>query len=108
MEETAAVKPQGDQIPATHDVKTLLSWHAPGRPFRERGKEYYKNALIILLPIIIILFLFKEFLLIFVVIAFVFLVYSLSTVPPHDFIYKITSEGVLIEDHFFIDYWWCI
>lgn len=102
MKETTAEKPQDDQIPTGHEVRTLLSWHAPGRPFRQRGKEYYKNVLIILLPIIIILFLFKEFFLIFVVLAFVFFVYALSTVPPHDFIYKITSEGILIEDHFLI------
>ena len=102
MEEATPVKVQDDSITASHEVKTLLSWNAPGRPFRERGKEFYKNALIILLPIIIILFLFKEFFLILVVIAFVFFVYALSTVSPHNFIYKITSEGVLIEDHFFI------
>ncbi|MBI2034201.1 MAG: hypothetical protein HYT11_00525 [Candidatus Levybacteria bacterium] len=102
MEETTPVKSQSDSTASSHEVKTLLSWHAPGRPFRERGKEYYKNILIILLPIIIILFLFKELFLILVVLAFVFFVYALSTVPPHDFIYKITSEGILIEDHFFI------
>jgi len=30
-----------------HDVKTLLSWQAPGRPFKERSKEYFLNAFFI-------------------------------------------------------------
>lgn len=96
--DTVDLKQQAD----SHDVMTHLTWHAPGRPFRHRGKEFYKNVLIILLPVIIILFLLKEVFLILVVIAFVFFVYAISTVPPHDFTYRITSEGIFIEDHFFI------
>ena len=37
-----------------------------------------------------------------VVASLVFLAYALATVPPHDFHYKITSEGILVEDHFFL------
>ncbi len=39
-----------------HEVKTLLAWTAPGRPFQKRRKEYYLTSLLILLFVEIILF----------------------------------------------------
>lgn len=85
-----------------NDVKTLLSWHAPGRPFQKKGKEYYVNMLIIMLLINIVLFLFHEYLSMFVVLSFVFVAFALASVPPHDFFYRISSEGIMIEDHYFL------
>lgn len=84
------------------DVRTLLSWHAPGRPFVKRSKEYFVNIILIMLAIEVILFLFSQYMLMMVVASLVFLAYALATVPPHDFHYKITTEGVLVEDHFFL------
>ena len=37
-----------------------------------------------------------------VVIALSFLATALSVVPPHDFHYKITTEGIKVEDYFYI------
>lgn len=85
-----------------HDVKTLLSWHAPGRPFRRRGKEYYLNVLVIMFAILVILFLFSQYMLMLVVVSLVFLSYALGTVQPHDFHYRISTEGITIEDHYFL------
>lgn len=85
-----------------HDVKTFLSWHAPGRPFKQHSKEYFFNGFLIMIAIEIILFLFTQYLLMLVVFAFVFLSYALAIVPPREFFYKITSEGIRVEDHFFI------
>lgn len=86
----------------SHDVKTFLTWHAPGRPFKEHSKEYFINGFLIMMALEIILFLFAQYLLMLVVFSFVFLSYSLAIVPPKDFYYKITSEGIRIEDHVFI------
>ena len=86
--------------PGHTDVHTLLSWHAPGRPFRKKKKEYFINILLIVLAIEIILFLFSQYFLMLLVLALVFLNYALNTVPPHDFRYKISSEGIMIEDYF--------
>src|SRR5438034_1006374 len=83
-------------------VRTLLSWHAPGRPFRKRGKEFYLSTLLITILIEIILFLFSEYLLMLVIISLVFLAFVLVSVPPRDFRYRISTEGVTIEDHFFL------
>lgn len=84
------------------EVKTLLSWTAPGRPFKKRGKEYLINLILIMLAVNTILFLFSQYLLMVAVAALVFLAYALSAVAPHDYHYKITSEGVMVEDSFFL------
>ena len=86
----------------THALRTLLSWHAPGRPYREKGKEYYVNILLISLFVGVILLLFHEYLLILVLASLVFLSYALSVTPPGTLFYKISTEGVMVEDHFYI------
>lgn len=84
------------------DVVTLLSWEAPGRPFQKRSREYFMNILVIALLVSIILFLFSQYLLMVVVAALVFLSFALSSTPPRNFHYKITSEGLQVEDYFFL------
>ncbi len=85
-----------------HDVVNFIEWHAPGRPFKEHSKEYFVNSFLIMVAIEIILFLFGQYLLMLVVFSLVFLSFAMAIVPPHDFYYKITSEGIRIEDYFFI------
>ena len=79
-----------------------LEWIAPGRPYKKRTKQFYLTALLIMLLIEIILFLFSQYLLMVVVVSLVFVAFSLAAVPPKDFHYRISSEGVMIEDGFFI------
>ena len=86
----------------SHEVKTLLSWQAPGRPFRKRGRQYYLTSLLIGLLVEIILFLFSQYLLMLVVASLLFMAFALATVPPRDFHYRISTEGIMIEDHFFL------
>lgn len=85
-----------------HEVVTLLEWKAPGRPFRKRTKQFYLTAILIMLLVEIILFLFSEYVLMAVVVALVFVSFALATIPPRDFNYKISSEGIMIEDKFFL------
>jgi hypothetical protein len=95
-------KPTDEEYSSPNDVQTYLSWHAPGRPFKYHAKEYFINAGLIALAIEIILFFVSMYLLMVVVASLVFLSFALSSVPPRMFYYKITSEGIRIEDHFFI------
>lgn len=88
--------------PTPHEFKTLLAWSSPGRPFRKRGKEFYLSSLLIMLLVETILFLFSQYLLMLVVLSLVFVTFVLVSVPPHNFHYKISTEGVTIEDHFFL------
>jgi hypothetical protein len=85
-----------------HEVKTYLSWNAPGRPYKKRSKEYFINSFLITMAVEIILFLFSQYLLMLVVFSLAFLAFALAAVPPHKFYYKISSEGIRIEDHYFI------
>ena len=48
----------------------------------------------------VILFLFSLYLLMLVVASLVFVAFALATVPPMNFHYRISTEGITIEDHF--------
>lgn len=92
--------PSPEQLYA--EVKTLLSWQAPGRPFRKRKREFYLTSLLIAIFVEIILFLFAQYVLMLLVASLVFVTFALYTVPPHNFHYRISTEGITIEDHFFL------
>ena len=91
-----------DSNPSPHEVKTLLSWASPGRPFRKRGRQYYLTSILIMLLVLVILFLFSQYMLMLVVLSLVFVAFALATVPPRNFQYRISTEGITIEDHFFL------
>ena len=85
-----------------NDVISHLEWTAPGRPFTKRTKQYYLTVLLIMLLVEVILFLFSEYLLMIVVLSLVFVAFALAKTPPKDFNYRISSEGIKIEDRFFL------
>lgn len=85
-----------------YDVRTLLAWSAPGRPFRKKSREFYLSIVLITFLVEIILFLFSQYELMLAVIAIVFLSVVLSAVPPRNFQYRISTEGITIEDHFYL------
>ncbi len=95
-------KLSGAEKHSENDVVTILEWSAPGRPFKKRTKQYYLTALLIMLLVEIILFLFSEYLLMMVILSLVFVAFALAKVPPKDFKYRISSEGITIEDRFFL------
>lgn len=101
MEEHTAPE-EHEEAQAHYDVRTLLSWTAPGRPFRKKGREFYLSVLLIFFLVEVIAFLFGQFQLMFAVAAITFLSIALATVPPKDFHYRISTEGVKVEDHFYI------
>ncbi len=84
------------------DVKTYLSWHAHGRPYQQHSVEYYTNSFLITMALEIILFFFSQYVLMALVFSLAFLVFALSIVPPRNLYYRISSEGIRVEDHYFI------
>ena len=88
--------------PIEHEVKTLLSWTAPGRPFQRRSKQYFVSVLMITLLVEIIVFLFGEYLLMLVILSLAFVSCAIAFVPPHDSHYKITTQGIRMQDHFYL------
>jgi len=85
-----------------HTVETILEWTAPGRPFKKKSRQYYLTSILIVVLVEIILFLFSQYMLMLVILSLLFVAFSLATVPPSDFKYRISSEGITIEDHFFL------
>lgn len=77
------------------ELKTLLKWMAPVRPFKKRDREYYTTiAAIVFLLSVILLFL-KEWLLIAVMIALMFVAYVLATVVPESVEHELTTRGIV-------------
>jgi len=93
---------QPHHSPSHADIKTLIAWSAPGRPFKKRTKQFYLSIILIALPLEVLAFLFSQELLMMVIFSVVFLSMVLSSVPPRNFHFRISSEGVMVEDHFFI------
>lgn len=83
------------------EVKTLLSWEAPARPFRPKDRSYYIYAGVLAVLVGLIALLAQEFLLIGVLLALTFVAYVLAYVPPNNTIYKISTQGIIIGDHFY-------
>lgn len=102
MDQAAMEYSEHDENITANDVRTLLSWSAPGRPFRKKTREFYLSCLLIFFLIEVIVFLFAQYQLMLAVGAVTFLAIALSTVPPKDFHYRISTEGVKVEDHFYI------
>lgn len=94
---------QEDDYPQEEEeITTYLSWHALGRPYKKHSMEYYTNGFLITMAIEIILFLFSQYLLMALVLSLAFLSFALAIVPPHKLYYRISSEGIRIEEHYFI------
>ncbi|MCL5675748.1 MAG: hypothetical protein M1120_01325 [Patescibacteria group bacterium] len=101
------------QVPK--EIKTVMVWKSASRPFKRRDREYFTTiAAIVFLLAVILLFL-KEFLLIGVILAFMFVSYVLATVPPEEVDHKITTEGITtggksylwteLKDFYFVQKW---
>lgn len=90
-EEETLVEPR---VVQHEEEKELFSWKAPARPFKKRDKEFFTTVAAIGLLMGLILFFTGGFLPVAVIIALVFLVYVLSTVPPEEVEHKITTRGV--------------
>lgn len=103
-------EPLTPKILEAGEVKTLLSWEAPSRPFRKKDRSYYTTLAIIVILLVLILLLAREFLLIGTILALAFVAYVLAFVPPHNIKYRISTQGVTIAEDFyfwhFLDAFW--
>lgn len=92
------------------EIKTLLSWEAPSRPFRKKDRSFYTTVAIIVVLVSLILLLASEFLLIGALLSLTFVAYVLAFVPPHHVKYRISTQGITIGEDFyfwhFLDAFW--
>lgn len=89
------------QITEAGEAKTLLEWKAESRPYRKKDRSYYTTVAIIVILLILIAILAHEFLVIGVLLSFMFVTYVLAFVPPHEVGYRISTQGITIENNFY-------
>ncbi len=77
------------------ELETLLAWKSPARPFKRRDRDYFTTIGAIVFLLAVILLFLKEWLLIAVIIALMFVAYILSSVPPEEVEHQITTRGVM-------------
>lgn len=78
--------------------RDLVTWMAPSRPFKKRDRQYFVTIFAISGIVSLIIFLAEGLMPVILIVALVFLYYILSTVPPEEIEYKITTKGVKIAD----------
>lgn len=76
----------------------LFTWVAPARPFKKRNREFYITTIAIAAVVGFVLFLAEGALPVILIASLVFLFYVMSTVPPDNIEYKITSRGIRFGD----------
>jgi hypothetical protein len=76
--------------------KDLLTWVAPARPFKRRGREFYITIISIAAIAGLVIFLAEGAMPVILIISLIFLFYILNTVQPEDLEYKLTDQGVKI------------
>ncbi len=86
----------------TNEVRLLLSWQAPSRPYKKKDRSYYTTIAILVILLMLITFLMREFLLMGTLLALAFVSYVLAFVPPHNVTYKISTQGITIGEDFYL------
>jgi hypothetical protein len=81
-----AVKPEPEE--------TLLEWKAPIRVYKKRGKQFWTTTFTMAFLVGVIFFFIEGWMPVAVLIAFLFLLYVMSSVPPEEIDIKITTRGV--------------
>jgi hypothetical protein len=94
--------PEQEPQKEKQELKTLFVWKAPLRAFTRRSKKYFTNLSLIVLAISLILIFLKEFFLVGVILALLFVAYVYSTVEPEIFENKITTQGVYLGNHTYL------
>ena len=86
--------------PINPENSVLLEWEANSRPFKKYPTQFYRTVGSIVFLFVVILFFVREFLLIIAILAVLFVMYVLSTVPPEKIKNKITTLGIQTDEHF--------
>lgn len=76
------------------EVRTLLEWKSPSRPFKWRETEYFKTLGATLFLVSVILLWVHEWLLIAAIGAYFFISYVLGRFPPEEVEHHITTQGI--------------
>lgn len=81
------------------EEKDLYVWTAPSRPFKKRTRDFYVTAVAIASLIGLIMFFIDGFMPVLLIISIVFLYYVMSTIPPENIEYKVTTRGIKVANN---------
>lgn len=81
----------------------ILEWVADSRVHRPRTREYYSSLAVIVLLVSLILFFAGQTLLIFVVLAFLFVTYVLASTRPMPVVNQLSTYGIRYQGKLY--YW---
>lgn len=76
--------------------KDLLTWMAPGRPFKRRNREFYVTIIAIAAIVGLVIFIAEGWVPVILLISLIFLFYIMSTVEPDPVEYAITNRGIKV------------
>ncbi|PIR59662.1 MAG: hypothetical protein COU68_04245 [Candidatus Pacebacteria bacterium CG10_big_fil_rev_8_21_14_0_10_45_6] len=83
--------------------EVIFEWIAPERPFKKHNRQFFTTIWMIALLLSLIFFFAGQLPLIAVVLAVVFMIYMLFTIPPGIVSHKITTYGFRVEGKLY--YW---
>lgn len=110
LESEKSEKADKISVDDSRPIKNIYSWKAPDRIYPKRTKNWYIVVSVFAIITIFLSLIFQNFTLILAVLAIIFLVYALYTVPPNIIENTITNKGVKSGDQFFLwkdtDYFW--
>ncbi len=81
----------------------IFEWIADSRVHRPRTREYYSSVAVIVMLVSLILFFAGQTLLIFVILAFLFITYVLASTKPISMLNQVTTFGIRYQGRLY--YW---
>lgn len=103
MPETQEQERPAQPPQAVEPEKVFLSWTAPSRPFKKRGRQFWARAISIAAIIGVVTFIAEGVMPVIALISLIFLYYVLSTVEPELIQISITNYGIKIANN--TTYW---
>ena len=94
----------------THEAKTLFTWKSPSHVFVQRDKRWYTQTALLVILLVLILFVFNQYLLMATILAITFVVYVAASIKPEEVDHRITNLGVESLKHRYLwdeleDFW---
>lgn len=96
-EDTSTYQPQAAMFATPNQPEPeylIAEWIADSRVYRPRSREYYSSLAVIVLLLSLILFFAGQTLLIFVLLAFLFVSFVLASTKPIPMVHQVTTYGV--------------
>lgn len=90
--------PEAVQSHNSENPQVILSWKAPIRPYKKRGKNIFRFFLALAFLLSLLVIFFADTILLIPIWAVLFLFYVLTVTPPQEIEHKITKFGIESAD----------